>query len=184
MADLTPLFRGYAYANNNPYKFIDPDGRNPLAAAIYVGGGTILTIGAFKYATDPKARAAINRVFSSSSNSGGGSKQTPAVGQGPSANDGDAKKHGGDRHNQLLDDRVKELLKDPDVTNVRKNQTQVDVDGNKLDTNRPGIQFDKNNKHHVVEYDNDKKASDAHGERIRGNDPNVEVELIIIEVAK
>jgi RHS repeat-associated protein len=54
-------FNRYAYANNSPYKYNDPDGRNPIAAGV-VGGGTILLIGAWKYVTDPQARAVMNRA--------------------------------------------------------------------------------------------------------------------------
>lgn len=36
-------FNRYAYGNNNPYKFTDPDGRNPAAVALllHIGGGAI-----------------------------------------------------------------------------------------------------------------------------------------------
>jgi RHS repeat-associated protein len=59
-ADSGGSFNRYAYANNSPYKYVDPDGKNP-AAVIAVGGATVLMIGAWKYATDPQARAVINR---------------------------------------------------------------------------------------------------------------------------
>lgn len=29
-------FNRYAYANNNPYAYVDPDGRNAVAGAVYV----------------------------------------------------------------------------------------------------------------------------------------------------
>lgn len=45
-----------------PYKYVDPDGRSTIAVGI-VGGATILAVGAWKYATDPKARAVINRAI-------------------------------------------------------------------------------------------------------------------------
>jgi RHS repeat-associated protein len=54
-------FNRYAYTNNNPYMYVDPDGRN-IVVAVYTGGA-VLMIGAYKYATDPKARAVINRIL-------------------------------------------------------------------------------------------------------------------------
>ncbi|MYM90344.1 hypothetical protein GTP91_24625 [Rugamonas sp. FT82W] len=54
-------FNRYNYANNNPYGNVDPDGRQTQAAVPVVGG--ILLIGGYKYATDPKARDAINRML-------------------------------------------------------------------------------------------------------------------------
>lgn len=36
-------FNRYAYANNNPYKYIDPDGRNPLQGYITSPEGIVMT---------------------------------------------------------------------------------------------------------------------------------------------
>jgi RHS repeat-associated protein len=74
-------FNRYAYGNNSPYKYVDPDGRNAIAVGI-IGGGTILAIGTYRYLTDPKARAAINRLVAAAMSSGGEKKPSPAVGQG------------------------------------------------------------------------------------------------------
>ncbi|WP_200955816.1 RHS repeat domain-containing protein [Massilia sp. Root418] len=59
-ADNGTSFNRYNYANNSPYKYVDPDGR---AAAVLTLGIPILMIGAYNYATNPKAREVINRVF-------------------------------------------------------------------------------------------------------------------------
>jgi hypothetical protein len=53
----------------------------------------------------------------------------------PLANDGIGPKHGRNDHNDAIDSKVKEL-QTQDATDIRKNQQQVDVNGNKVGTNR------------------------------------------------
>ena len=99
------------------------------------------------------------------------------VPNGPKPNGGIAPKHGGTAHNDAIDQRVRDLQGDSSVTNIRKNQQQVDVNGNKVGTNRPDIQFDQGGCHHCVEYDTIPRNSTRHGEVIRANDPKTKVEL-------
>jgi hypothetical protein len=63
------------------------------------------------------------------------------------------------------------------VSNIRKNQQQVDVNGNKVGTNRPDVQYDQGGCHTCVEFDTVPRNSKRHGEVIRGNDPKSKVEL-------
>lgn len=64
---------------------------------------------------------------------------------------------------------------------IRKNQVQVDVNGNKVGNNRPDIQYDYEGKHYVIEIDNRKRTSTMHEKTIRQNDPKCEIKLIILE---
>ncbi len=96
-------------------------------------------------------------------------------------NNGDAKKHGGDAHNDAIDELIDKLKQNPDVENIRKNQQQVDVNGNKVGTNRPDVQYDKNGDHYVVEYDNVPKNSADHGNVIQANDPKAIVDLNLLK---
>lgn len=99
---------------------------------------------------------------------------------GPAPNGGNAKPHGNANHNSAIDERVDQLKKDPSVSNIRKNQQQVDVDGNKVGTNRPDIQYDQGGCHHCVEYDHVPRNSTRHGDQVRANDPDAQVELNLL----
>jgi hypothetical protein len=48
---------------------------------------------------------------------------------------------------KYIDDIPKE------ATNVRKDQTQMDINGKKVGTNRPDLQYDLNDIHYNVESD-------------------------------
>ena len=52
----------------------------------------------------------------------------------------------------------------------RKNQTQVDVKGNKVGNNRPDIQFDKDGVHTNIEYDTKKSSMEHHKRVVEEND--------------
>ena len=80
-------------------------------------------------------------------------------------------KHGGDAHDDAIEARIAILQTTPGVENIRKNQTQVDFNGNRVGNNRPDIQFDQNGQHHNVEYDTDPNRSAHHATVIPANDP-------------
>lgn len=56
-------FNRYAYANNNPYKYVDPDGRTALQAVIAAGAVFITAQAVHTYSTNPKAKAAAERII-------------------------------------------------------------------------------------------------------------------------
>ncbi len=173
----------YAFCLNNPVNFVDPDGEKTLRHPIQksndphgaegcAGGG-----GATGY-IKPGAvwkgfKAGVRAKFSSKGSSVKGSSSK----SGPKPNNGNAKPHGGEKHNGAIDQKVEQVKKDPSVTNIRKNQQQVDVNGKNAGRNRPDVQYDKKGRHHNVEFDNSKKASEKHGTTIKQNDPNAKVEL-------
>jgi hypothetical protein len=103
------------------------------------------------------------------------------VGKAPEPNNGQARPHGKEDHNRQIDDKISKIKEDPEVENVRKNQEQVDVDGNGVGRNRPDVQYDKGGRHHVVEIDRSSARSEAHGEKIQANDADASVELNLMK---
>lgn len=96
---------------------------------------------------------------------------SPADRKSPPANDGDAQQHGNKDHDDAIAAKVEEV-RAAGATNIRKNQIQTDVNGNRVGDNRPDLQYDLDGVHHNWEVDRDASRSFAHGERIRTNDPN------------
>jgi hypothetical protein len=91
---------------------------------------------------------------------------------GASANGGFAPKHGGTAHNDRIDKWVRKVNKPGSgVSDIRKNQQQVDINGNKVGTNRPDLQFNKNGRHYNLEWDNSTRASARHRRVVTKNDP-------------
>jgi RHS repeat-associated protein len=82
--------------------------------------------------------------------------------------------HGGTFHNDMIDDLVQDLANDPlvDPASIRKNQQQVDVNGNLAGTNRPDLQYDRDGVHHNVEVDTTSSGSARHQATVPANDPN------------
>lgn len=104
---------------------------------------------------------------------GGGKEVGMGVGRGPRPNNGVGPAHGAADHNAAIESKIGTLKNDPGVTGVRKNQAQVDVNGNKVGNNRPDIQYDKNGTHHAEEFDRSGARGDAHRQTIERNDPKV-----------
>jgi RHS repeat-associated protein len=96
---------------------------------------------------------------------------------GPPANNGLGPQHGGHAHNSAIDNEVSSLSNNPFVSNIRKNQQQVDVNGNTVGSNRPDLQYDRGGCHHCVEFDTQPSNGIRHEEVIRGNDPDAIISL-------
>lgn len=91
--------------------------------------------------------------------------------------------HGGVNHNNFIDDLIEKLQSDNlvDLLSIRKNQEQVDVNGNKVGSNRPDLQYDRDGIHHNVEVDTSDKGSLNHQNIIPLNDPNAKNTFWLID---
>ncbi|PUA29167.1 MAG: hypothetical protein B0W54_00730 [Cellvibrio sp. 79] len=160
----------YAYVGNDPVNLKDPTGMCPACVIIVA-----------REALKKSAQEAAKKIAQEAAKKKAKEEvKDAAKGNGPKPNGGDAKPHGNEKHNNAIDKKVDELKKDPSVTNIRKNQQQVDKDGNKVGTNRPDVQYDKDGCHHCVEYDNVPKNSENHGTVIGANDPDAVIELNLL----
>ena len=65
------------------------------------------------------------------------------------ANGGNGKQHGDKGHNKTIDKIIKDA-EDKGTDQIRKNQHQVDSNGNKLGTNKPDIQYNYKGKHYNI----------------------------------
>ena len=54
------LFNRYAYANNNPYRYIDPNGQ--FAVPVEVGLGAAILVGTAIYISNPEFRKRMDRA--------------------------------------------------------------------------------------------------------------------------
>ena len=206
LADDYPHITPYAQSAWNPIKYKDPDGNfvgtaidiicvgmdiyslaknlaegNTQAALVDAGALAIDALAVLVPGVTAGAGIAVKaaRAADKGKDVVTVSKQIEKAGRVIPPNGGKAKPHGGQVHNAKIDDFIQGL--GDDVSNIRKNQTQVDVSGKKVGSNRPDVQYDKDGVHYNVEFDINAKNSSKHGDVIQHNDPNSKVILNVIE---
>jgi hypothetical protein len=90
--------------------------------------------------------------------------------KGPPPNNGNAPAHGNPDHDEAIIEKAAEV-EAAGATDIRKNQVQVDINGNRVGDNKPDLQYNLDGVHHNWEVDRAPARSLAHGEKIRANDP-------------
>ncbi|MBR5598302.1 MAG: RHS repeat-associated core domain-containing protein, partial [Lachnospiraceae bacterium] len=98
-----------------------------------------------------------------------------------SPNKGIAKPHGKNDHNAKIDEFIDQLKQNNDNSSIRKNQRQVNINGNTVGSNRPDVQWDYNGVHHILEVDRTLVNNRKHKQIIELNDPNAIFHKIIIK---
>ena len=209
LADKYPNISPYAYCGWNPVKYKDPNGKwletawdianvamdisslksnisnDNVGGAVVDGIGLMLDLGATILPAVPggagtaiKASRVADKISDAASMSKQGQK-AKGIGNYIVPNGGKAKPHGGIKHNSAIDKYIDDLPKE--ATNIRKNQAQVEINGKKVGTNRPDVQYDMNGQHMNVEFDTKPENGLQHQQTIQNNDPNTKVILKIVE---
>ena len=155
-------------------------GGQAVAGGIAIGGGaTVASGGAAAGVAVPVGAAisgagalAVGTGVALMSNTAKNASQGYNRGKGPDANGGKGKPHGNSDHNAKIDEKINMLKDDKSVTGIRKNQVQVDFDGNKVGNNRPDVQYNKDGKHYNYEVDRSVTNNATHEQVIKNNDPS------------
>lgn len=109
----------------------------------------------------------------------GASDAARTLRKAPDANGGISRPHGNADHDAPITEKynsIKDVAKD-----IRKNQVQVDVNGNVVGNNRPDLQYNIDGVHYNFEVDRSEVNSERHRSVILNNDPYSVFEKRIIK---
>ena len=148
-----------------------------IGGGTVAGGGTVFSGGTAAAAAIPAGAAisdagilAIGMGVTMMSNANKNASQGYNRGKAPDANGGKGKPHGNSDHNAKIDEKIKSI-EAKGGSDIRKNQVQVDFNGNKVGNNRPDVQYNKDGHHYNYEVDRSATNNAAHEQVIKSNDP-------------
>jgi len=178
-------FNLYAYVGNDPINNVDPDGQwiVPLIRAAVQGCAKNATCRAVVARSVQKAREIFRRDPDRSQDSKKGAAQA-AEGEAkrrdaPNPNNGGGKPHGSAEHDARINQEAVRM-KQEGYGDIRKNQTQVDADGNRVGNNRPDLQGTNptTGQREHVEVDRNPARAAQHERDIMRNDPSSKCTLL------
>jgi hypothetical protein len=177
----------YAYVGDDPIDRVDPSGKCPVCVpAVVIGVEEVISWGAAaaagvvvwveNHSSHSNTVPASDRSVSRGDN--GGPSPPPTRVPAPPANNGDSKPHGSPAHDAAVNREVQKM-KDQGYRDIRKNQTQVDAQGNKVGNNRPDAQGTnpQTGQREHVEVDRNPSRGEQHQEDIMRNDPSAKCTL-------
>jgi hypothetical protein len=85
-------------------------------------------------------------------------------------NNGETAPHGGPAHDAAINKQMEEA-RAAGAENIRKNQVQVNIEGNRVGNNKPDLQYDLNDTHYNHEFDTTEASSLKHQDVVPKNDP-------------
>jgi RHS repeat-associated protein len=198
-------FNKYAYGNNNPYKYIDPDGKNAVSVILILGAGMVsgaLTSAGVNMAMQYMDTGNINwRSVGMAASEGAelgmllGPFAAGAVGRSPTARLSQdinvnpvppaalplAGRVVGNTpsQNTLVQNQVQQM-KASGYTDIRIDQQQVNASGVRCGICRPDVQgTNPSGRREYYEYDrSSSKRGPAHAQRLKANDPSGSVTQI------
>ena len=179
----------YAYVGGDPINKADPSGKcvedfcigEAAAVGWCLGGGceaavtatinligvTVVAVNSWQHKNDNQNGDSSN----SDNRSSGSNNRDQDSPNAPKGNNGNGPVHGGSKHNDAVDSDIQDM-RDNGYTDIRKNQTQVDANGNRVGNNRPDAQGTRpDGQREYREQDTNPNRSAQHGETIKRNDP-------------
>jgi RHS repeat-associated protein len=196
LASKYPGWSSYNYCGNNPLNRIDYDGRGffiddmlggELLAGAAIATGVFILVKTTQAIYNSKdigravndAIATTGKVMSGYIN---GAKNLFSKKEAPKANNGKASQHGKKDHDNKVNDIIKKM-KEKGYEDIRKNQAQVDANGNKVGDNRPDAAgTDPETGTRVnAEVDRAENSANKHEKTIRANDPDCVIEKHLIK---